>query len=303
MRLTCPNCGAQYEVPADVLPKEGRDVQCSNCGKTWFQEHPDNITSENGDTTQPAQEDEEVVRVDPATEPPRTPEYEEEMGNDPVPSAHEQANRQADDGAEDAIGQGDGPAPVRRELDPSVANVLRAEAELEEKARRRESGSVESQPDLGLVETSDETSKRERETLDRMARIRGEKTSPDEPDPAMPDVAAAGSRRDLLPDIEEINSTLRSNSDRSPDGDPGQTAQYEVQEKRSSRRGFIVTVALVVLLALVYAYAPQLAESVPSAEGALSAYVSFIDEWRLWLDAQVSSVLNWFGGTSAPSAE
>jgi len=41
MRLTCPNCGAQYEVPDEVIPQEGRDVQCSNCGDTWYQAHPD----------------------------------------------------------------------------------------------------------------------------------------------------------------------------------------------------------------------------------------------------------------------
>ena len=42
MRLICPNCDAQYEVPDDVMPAAGRDVQCSNCGQTWFQHHPDN---------------------------------------------------------------------------------------------------------------------------------------------------------------------------------------------------------------------------------------------------------------------
>ncbi|MDC0135779.1 zinc-ribbon domain-containing protein, partial [Sulfitobacter sp.] len=31
MRLICPNCDAQYEVPDDVMPVAGRDVQCSNC--------------------------------------------------------------------------------------------------------------------------------------------------------------------------------------------------------------------------------------------------------------------------------
>ncbi len=41
MRLTCPNCGAQYEVPDEVIPDEGRDVQCSNCGDTWYQAHPE----------------------------------------------------------------------------------------------------------------------------------------------------------------------------------------------------------------------------------------------------------------------
>jgi predicted Zn finger-like uncharacterized protein len=37
MRLTCPNCGAQYEVDDSVIPDEGRDVQCSGCGQGWFQ--------------------------------------------------------------------------------------------------------------------------------------------------------------------------------------------------------------------------------------------------------------------------
>ena len=37
MRLTCPNCGARYEVADSMIPPEGRDVQCSNCTTTWFQ--------------------------------------------------------------------------------------------------------------------------------------------------------------------------------------------------------------------------------------------------------------------------
>ena len=37
MRLICPNCSAQYEIDATLVPDEGRDVQCSNCGKTWFE--------------------------------------------------------------------------------------------------------------------------------------------------------------------------------------------------------------------------------------------------------------------------
>ncbi|MEL7204552.1 MAG: zinc-ribbon domain-containing protein, partial [Pseudomonadota bacterium] len=36
MKLTCPNCAAQYEVPDEVIPETGRDVQCSACGDTWF---------------------------------------------------------------------------------------------------------------------------------------------------------------------------------------------------------------------------------------------------------------------------
>ncbi len=37
MRLVCPNCAAQYEVDDSAIPDNGRDVQCANCGNTWFQ--------------------------------------------------------------------------------------------------------------------------------------------------------------------------------------------------------------------------------------------------------------------------
>jgi len=37
MRLTCPNCGARYEIDDALIPAEGRDVQCSNCSTNWFQ--------------------------------------------------------------------------------------------------------------------------------------------------------------------------------------------------------------------------------------------------------------------------
>ncbi len=37
MRLVCPNCSAQYEVDGSMIPDDGRDVQCSNCGHTWFE--------------------------------------------------------------------------------------------------------------------------------------------------------------------------------------------------------------------------------------------------------------------------
>ena len=46
MRLTCPNCGAEYDVPDEVIPASGRDVQCSNCGDTWYQYHPDQLNED-----------------------------------------------------------------------------------------------------------------------------------------------------------------------------------------------------------------------------------------------------------------
>lgn len=44
MRLTCPNCGAEYDVPGDAIPSAGRDVQCSNCEEVWYQTGPGMMT-------------------------------------------------------------------------------------------------------------------------------------------------------------------------------------------------------------------------------------------------------------------
>ncbi|ADO41753.1 zinc-ribbon domain-containing protein [Ketogulonicigenium vulgare] len=36
MRLVCPNCGATYQVAGDLIPADGRDVECSACGHGWL---------------------------------------------------------------------------------------------------------------------------------------------------------------------------------------------------------------------------------------------------------------------------
>ena len=35
MRLTCPNCGVEYEVP-EAQVASGRHVQCTACHTRWF---------------------------------------------------------------------------------------------------------------------------------------------------------------------------------------------------------------------------------------------------------------------------
>ena len=71
MRLICPSCDAQYEVPDDVIPAEGRDVQCSSCSERWFQEaasaqkdsqseQPQAVTAPSADVMQDQMEEEAV---------------------------------------------------------------------------------------------------------------------------------------------------------------------------------------------------------------------------------------------------
>ena len=37
MRLVCPNCKANYEIPRQAVPIGGREVKCASCGHSWFQ--------------------------------------------------------------------------------------------------------------------------------------------------------------------------------------------------------------------------------------------------------------------------
>jgi predicted Zn finger-like uncharacterized protein len=290
MRLICPNCDAQYEVPKEVMPPGGRDVQCSNCGQTWFQQHPDHPL----ETPSEPVEDDEAGTADP------TPVGEgsgpkAETGHE-IPDL-EEVEAQDQPGSEAAPPEESESRPQRRELDPAVADVLRAEAELEARARRNEAGGVESQPDLGLPEVE-----KDRGSAARARMQGGYAHDQDDEDEFLTAASStSGSRRDLLPDIEEINSTLRS--ERSPTEDPGQTAQAEHQAKRSSRIGFTLSAAVVACLVLVYVFAPQLAKTVPQAEQALVTYVTVVDDWRVWLDDQLKAALVWLDESTASSGD
>ncbi|WP_425043245.1 zinc-ribbon domain-containing protein [Primorskyibacter sp. S87] len=271
MRLTCPNCGAQYEVPDEVIPPEGRDVQCSNCGDTWYHAHPDHPELA-------------LNQAEPADAEPT--EFEEEYDSD----FEDQLDAEL---AADFDEEQDEPpaAPPQRDLDSSVSDILREEAERESRLRAEEGSSLESQPDLGLEESrSEEGERRAREAQDRMARIRGE--NPQRPDP----MGETGGRRDLLPDIEEINSTLRSGGERTgsvatvtPAAQV--TAEAAPKRKRSGfSRGIAIMLILGAILFLIYSNAPRIAESVPQADPMLSAYVALVDQGRVWLAVQFESL-------------
>lgn len=310
MRLTCPNCGAQYEVPDEVIPETGRDVQCSNCGDTWFQHHPDNM---------PAPDDEAEQDIAQAPEPDLPPEDSEPeydvtpqddttagMQDDtPAPAAPKpDLSGAGDDAPEDTAEQvQDTPRPAatqRRELDPTIRDLLRAEAEREHKAREAESGGLETQTEMGL-DDQPEQDRRSREARERMARLRGEEIA--EEDTGSRDSFAEAeedehadidpdSRRNLFPDIDEINSSL--DSDRSPRSDTAvviQTAEATPQKSGGFRRGFTLAVLLFALLTLIYVFAPQIAGLHPALEPVMASYVTAINGLRTWLAQTIASFM------------
>lgn len=258
MRLVCPNCDAKYEVPDDAIPQSGRDVQCANCNHAWFQIKPG---------TEPAGARKASVSAEPLTE---TPGAAAEVSI-AAPSA---APAEADDLAappEPTVGvAGKGYA-----VDESVLAILREEAEREAKARSSESRPIETQTDLGL----------DTAIAAAVAKAAVAPTVDRAPQPDMTEESARPSaRRDLLPDVEEINSTLRP-SDRSVDPDAEIEALPDLTAGRNSfRSGFLMMMALAIVGLVAYLAAPQLAQQVPALQGPLTAYVGIVDAMRSQLD-------------------
>jgi len=268
MRLTCPNCGAQYEVPDEVIPQEGRDVQCSNCGDTWFQTHAN-----------------DPMPADPP--PPVDAPTAIEAGPDDDPDDYDD-DLDYDDDEDPADSFDPPPEPAPRKFDDSVTDLLREEAERESELRAAPAGGgLESQPELGLEASDGDAARRAREARERMSRMRGE-----DPASATNNPTAAESRRGLLPDIEDINSTLKS-------GDPqlSHTAistsvseDHPARRKSGFSRGFAISMLIVVILVLIYANAPKIASAVPQIDPVLNSYVTAVDQARLWLDGLISKL-------------
>ncbi len=263
MRLTCPNCGAQYEVPDDVIPQDGRDVQCSNCGTTWFQPHP---SMEVPETAEPEASEPIVTTEEPAATMPAEDDLPEQ-----IPTAAE---------------------PKPRDLDPEVKDILQEEAAHETRMRAEESGGLETQPDLGLDDTTDDAERRAEEARARMERLKGPDAEPSIEDAVATATAAAkNSRRDRLPDIDEINSSLRRSETPTRPIEETDTLSEEVKRKRGFARGFAIPLLIVALLVLLYANAPTIAEAVPALGPALNSYVLMVDQLRVWLDGQISAFM------------
>ena len=254
MRLICPNCGAQYEVADDVIPQDGRDVQCSNCGHTWFE----NFGASN---------------------------TEDEFFDAPVELPSVTADEETTSWADAVDTPPEPKQPERQELDPAIADILREEAARESEARRREAYTgVESQPELGLDTASVAADQRAQETRRRIANLKGEEIA------AVQEETAAASGRALLPDIEEINSSLRSDAERTPPDTPMEATK--IKSRRNFLTGFFGVLLILALLAVTYVFGPQVSDLIPALAPTLDSYVETVDSLRLWIDLTLQSMVN-----------
>ena len=285
MRLICPNCGAQYEVADDVIPNAGRDVQCSNCGHTWF-EYPGASEAAEEGIDLPPQRDAEA-KHDPVVD----PEPEEEPQSADAAPVHEEPAPQ------ETHTETQAPRPERRAIDPAVAGILREEADREEAARAAEARpDLETQPDLGIDDAPSAQDQRDDESRHRMARLRGRSGAIAASSAAS---SAAASRRELLPDIEEINSSLRSSTEREGSGHQAEAVAVSGrQRKRGFRFGFWLIVLIAAALTAVYVFEPRISAAVPQIKEPLASFVVMVDNARLWLDLKMQDILTWIESTS-----
>ena len=289
MRLTCPNCAAQYEVPDEVIPPNGRDVQCSACGATRFQHHPDHPDYKPAfDPDAPEYDDVSDAQIDDMGDEPEVEPEEFEDAETPVASA-----------------------PPRRELAEDVASVLREEADREVRAREAEmSGGLETQPDLGLS-GSDGADQRTQQAKDRMARLRGfedvveepvsdlvQKPDPDvemSPEISGKDSAQApeielGTRANLLPEVEDVDQRIEAQSDGAAEAASARDGSRVATQKEGRNgfgRGLRLSIALFVIAAALYIFAPTLAQTVPALPAPLVGYTQIIDQGRASLQTLI----------------
>ena len=196
---------------------------------------------------------------------------------------------------------------MRRELDPMVREVLRQEAQFEADRRAKDDGeALESQPELGLdqpvrkrIIPADIPSLREKEAQEASeAETEGEET----PEMDVEQDTAHRSRRDLLPDVEDINSTLRTREAPKVRSvrTPGELMEDpEEVRQRGFRSGFFLTLIFALLLAMFYVKAGALSASMPATAPVLRTYVEAVDGARNWLDTKARGVAGWLDSFSS----
>ncbi len=260
MRLICPNCTAEYEIPEDAIPAVGRDLQCSSCGVTWFSKPPVTDPEMSGDLSK-------VLATQPPSE----------------------AAGTAETTVRSSVAASGADLPP---LDTAIADVLRQEAAAEVRLRSQDTaGGLESQPDLGL-ESADKinTSQRHaRESQERIGRMRGvgeQANSSEQPSPSP--ASGGGAQTSSLPDVDTLGSSLRvSDSPLAQENDPAPAFYHQA----GFSAGFLSVLIIATLLTGVYVQAGAIAELVPDLTPPLDQYKVAIDAARVWLDQQADQAV------------
>ncbi|MBV1865972.1 MAG: zinc-ribbon domain-containing protein [Rhodobacteraceae bacterium] len=100
---------------------------------------------------------------------------------------------------------------------------------------------------------------------------------------------AATSRKELLPDVEELNSTLRGEEAQARTSE-GMEAGEDRPATKSFSRSFSYTLLILALLVALYVMRPMIVSAVPTAALVLDPYVVFVDSIRLGIENLVGKL-------------
>lgn len=327
MRLACPNCDARYEVAEDAVPPEGRDVQCSNCGHGWFQmpvaaqaadlaplmaAEPAPLGATRTPAAPAISPDEAVLaRIGQELAQAKSAAPEAGAGAEDEAPAPMAAPRAALDPSIIKVLQEEAEREAEaRKLEAQKAAQRRAEAEeqlqvqtemgLDPVSPRRPKGLVAARAEEKPTQTQAELAVEARaaqppEPVPQTAPQTAAVASPEADGAPLaqaaitPSAPAAPQRRDLLPDVEEINSSLRPDLRiaAEPAGD------FDAQEPVKShafRTGFLISMGFFVLAALSYGFAADIARLQPDLAEPMGRYVAFVDALRLSINGAIDQI-------------
>ena len=253
MLLACPICQAQYEVPEDAIPETGCEVQCSACGETWFQPHPQAtfpIENIRGD-----QRLQDFAYIKGAIE-------------------HNSESEPTEPGNRDAQSPiFNNPTAIQRPpIAPAVAEVLRQEADREARVRAASVFAEDQAPRETDTPAALETAQ---------SSLQATPAAPTNAFPSAPPSAAASE-----PDQFEAEETA-------PAPKPNTAQNADAPSYSSGRLGFIIGVAAVMAALLFYLYAETLSSAAPSLTPYADLYTLWVDAQRQRVDPLIDQSVLW----------
>lgn len=269
IRLICPDCGTEYQIPETAVPDGGRDVECSECGRIWHAAPP-------------------VAAVHPMemgvysynfaefkglSTPVATPPPEAAPSPAPAPVPEHEAQSETVTTSQSTSTSATPSVPLKRRLPENVLNILLEEVEHERQARQAE-GSREApqEPDPVTAESGDALEEPDWPATTVIGRRRHQapevpvvKAAPpiSEPEPATAPLPAS------TPEAETVTAATPMNT---------LPVLAATQPKNDYWQGVGTAAAIAAILVAIYVIAPS-----GAPDGLLSDIRHGLDQARLWL--------------------